>query len=77
MLFHEIALCVALLVIALAVALCGVVLEPAGKQETFIGSAQMRSKRAGGNDALQRVMFIAVCAGAAVILLLDILAAHI
>lgn len=74
---YEIVLGIVLFLMASAVTLCITAQGRPEKAGTFIGSSQMRGKRTEAGAMLHRLTTATVCAGGAVILLLDILAAHI
>lgn len=74
---YEIILGIILLLTALALSVCVTVQGRSEKAGTFMGGAQMRGKRTEAGAMMRGLTTATVCAGGALILLLDILAAHI
>ena len=74
---YEIVLGVILFLMALTVILCITAQGRLEKAGTFIGGSQMRGKRTEPGAMMRTLTTAMVCAGGAVILLRDILAAHI
>ena len=74
---YEIVLGVILFLMAAAVILCITAQGRSEKAGVFMGGTQMRGKRTEPGAMMRTLTTAMVCAGGAVILLLDILAAHI
>lgn len=74
---HEIILGIILILIAFAVSVCVTAQGRSEKAGVFMGGAQMRGKRTEPGAMMRTLTTAMVCAGGAVILLLDVLAAHI